>query len=362
MVTKLYYPRIGGVETLVRTILENFVKMGHEVTVLAMDPEYSSDEIVQGVHVIRFKRGIWGRSGLHPRLWNYLIDAEVKKNFDIVHIHNYHTLFAFQAGFFCHSHKIPFVFTTHYHGKGHTPLRDALFRSYRTMGRYLFQWSERVVCVSEYEKALVKRDFEMPEDKISIIPNGGKEYPLLNVPRRKSSVLYVGRVVDYKGLDHALQALAILKHEETTARLRIVGDGPDKQRLIGIINELGLVNDVDWVGGLTEEQLNAEYRSATVLVLLSSAEAYGLVVAEALMCGTPCIVTKAAALTEFTHEPGCFGVDYPINDAKLAEMLKYVLDNFASIKVGPFSEKMISWSKVTDLYLDQYHMAIENKR
>ena len=354
MINKYYHPRIGGVETLVRTLSEKYVVQGHQVTVLALDQERSADEMINGVRVVRFSRGTIGRTGFHPRVWDFLMNADVAKSFDIVHVHGYHTLIAYEAGLFCNSHHIPFVFTTHYHGKGHTDARDVLFHAYGLVGKRLYDWCDKAVCVSQYERSLVARDFQVDEEKYIIIPNGGKDYPPLDVQRRRDVVLYVGRLVDYKGLDHVLQAMSMLKKEARHIELRIVGDGPDKDRLEGIARTLGLEKQVVFVGRIPEEELNREYRTAAALVLLSNAEAYGLVVAEALTCGTPCIVTKAAALTEFTEEPGCFGVDYPIDDARLAERLRYVLDHAGSIKVGPFSNKMISWDQVAEEYFKCY--------
>lgn len=359
MVNKYYHPRIGGVETLVKTISEKSVARGHDVTVVALDEDRSADEKINGVRVVRFKRGFWGRTGFHPRVQDFLINANVSKNYDLVHIHGYHTLLALQAAGYCHAQKVPYVFTTHYHGKGHTSFRDILFRSYALLGKYIYRWSESIVCVSEYERSLVKHDFDEPEGKYRLIPNGGKEYPQIDVPKMRDTLLYVGRLYDYKGVDHILQAMAIMKGEGRKVNLRVIGDGPDRPRLETMIAALDLREQVTWVGRVSEEQLNKEYRSAAVLMLLSSAEAYGLVVAEALTCGTPCIVAKSAALTEFTAEPGCFGVDAPVDDRQLVSQLRYVLDNFGTIKVGPFSNKMISWDQVASEYLDCYRSVLE---
>ena len=54
IVTKYYHPVIGGVETLVRTLAERYVAAGHQCTVLCMDPEKDSDDVLHGVRVVRF--------------------------------------------------------------------------------------------------------------------------------------------------------------------------------------------------------------------------------------------------------------------------------------------------------------------
>jgi glycosyltransferase involved in cell wall biosynthesis len=177
---------------------------------------------------------------------------------------------------------------------------------------------------------------------------------------RESSILYVGRLMKYKGVDHILSAMAILKGQGKSVHLRIVGSGPEKDSLVRSAHELGLDGQVDWLDGISEEQLNIEYRKAGVLVLLSALEAYGLVVAEALKSGTPCIVARTSALTEFTSEPGCFGLDYPPDAQELSVLIEKVIAG--GIKVGPLSDKLISWQQVSDRYLDIYENATDGYR
>jgi glycosyltransferase involved in cell wall biosynthesis len=260
------------------------------------------------------------------------------------------------AAYFCHSQGLPFVFTTHYHGHGQNKMRDILFRIYRVYGGNIYRWSERTICVSNFEKNLVQEDFHLLNDSIAIVPNGGRDFQNVDV-LREGSILYVGRLVKYKGVDHILSAMAILKGQGKTVHLRIIGSGPEKDSLINAAHELGLDGQVDWLEGVSEEQLNVEYRKAGVLILLSALEAYGLVVAEALKSGTPCIVAKTSALTEFTSEPGCFGVEYPPDAKEVAVLIERT--TAGGIKVGPLSDKLISWQQVSERYLDIYRDAID---
>jgi glycosyltransferase involved in cell wall biosynthesis len=360
VVTKYYHPMIGGVETLVKTLSERYVVLGHQCTVLCMDPYRDGDEVINGVRVVRFHRRGLSRSGLDPGIWRWMSKNDISKNFDIVNIHNFHAPLALQTAFFCHTRNVPFVFTTHYHGCGQTPSRNLLFRFYRIPGKKIFDWCEVAICVSTFEMNLVKRDFVVPESRLTLIPNGGKDYPNIDTVRRKDLILYVGRLVEYKGIDHIIKALGMLKNEDVDFRLRIVGSGPDRERLRALAEGLNISDRVEWLEDISENLLNEEYRSATVLVLLSSKEAYGLVVAEALACGTPCIVARTSALTEFTIEPGCFGVDYPPNDREVADLIKMIKSG--NVKVGPFSEKIISWKQVTDRYLGAYEMVVADRR
>ena len=154
--------------------------------------------------------------------------------------------------------------------------------------------------------------------------------------------------------------MATLKENGKTVRLRVIGSGPEKDSLVRTVHELGLDGQVDWLEGISDDQLNIEYRKAGVLVLLSALEAYGLVVAEALKSGTPCIVAKTSALTEFTSEPGCYGVEYPPDPKQVSALIEKAIGG--DIKVGPLSNKLISWQQVSERYLDIYRGAIDGYR
>jgi glycosyltransferase involved in cell wall biosynthesis len=98
-------------------------------------------------------------------------------------------------------------------------------------------------------------------------------------------------------------------------------------------------------------------KRADLLVLLSNSEAYGIVVAEALALGTPCIVADSTALHEFVAEPGCFGVDYPPDSQKVARLITEVFESTA--QVGPFSGKIRTWEAVGRAYERLYCRCVE---
>jgi glycosyltransferase involved in cell wall biosynthesis len=249
--------------------------------------------------------------------------------------------------------------TAHYHVHGHTFLRNVLFRTYHLLGKYVLRWSLRVATASEYEKSLLVRDFDLPEEKYAVIPNGGKQYPDMKVGRVRGRILYVGRLMPYKNVDKVIDLLAALRNDGRDVYLHIVGTGPDLDRLKAYAAEKKVEDWVKFQGDISEEELAAEYQSASLFVLLSSAEAYGLVVAEALSQGTPCLAAQAAALTEFTKERGCYGVTYPVEMKEVVKMAEELLDHPEKIQVGPFSDKMISWPQVATKYIELYQAALK---
>ncbi|MDD1773130.1 MAG: glycosyltransferase family 4 protein [Methanomassiliicoccales archaeon] len=362
VVTKFYHPRIGGVETTVEELCENFVRRGHECTVIAMDKELSGREMINGVELVRFPLDSRLLGGLNRHVWKYTKNQLWPGRYDVIHIHSYHILLSAQTAYLCHTRGIPYVFSAHYHGKGHTPVRNVLFRAYHLFGKKMLQWSEAITCVSDFEKDMLSHDFQGLEGKVTVIPSGIKQWADGPIDRSRDTILYVGRLMTYKGVDHVLRGLQWLKLHGRSVSLRVVGSGPAEQELRSLAKELGVESQIAWLGEVGEDELSREYRGAGALVLLSAAEAYGLVVAEALSCGTPAIVAKKEALVEFLSEPGCVGIDYPPESAKVGETIIGVLDGTLVRQVGPFSHKIASWQVIADEYLRFYERVVQSSR
>ena len=362
VVSKFYPPVIGGVEVTVKELCEQYVKQGHQVTAAVMTKGDFQEGLVNGVEVVRFPQDRLLLGGFNRRALFFMRKALNRKGFDIVHIHNFHILLSFQSAMMCALNSMPYVFSPHYHGKGHTAFRNMLFQFYKRIGASGLLKADAITCASEYEKEKLLLDFPRLRQKALVISPGIAPIVGTDVPRDPDCLLYVGRLVGYKGLDHILRAIAVLRERNRRAHLRVVGTGPAEGELRGLVSELGLEGQVEFLGEVGEEALAQEYSRASCLLLLSSAEAYGLVVAEALAIGTPCIVARSAALTEFTSEPGCLGVDWPPKPEEVADLIAQVQDAGKDLKVGPFSKKISYWPEVASQYLELYGLILEDRR
>ncbi len=314
-----YYPDIGGVEEHVKNIAERLAKE-HEVTVFAGDPSgrLPKEEKINGVLVKRFKSYSPGNA---YHLSFDMANELRKAKFDIVHGHNYH---AFPLYFSSFVQASKFIVTPHYHGHGHTALSNFLLKPYKLVGKKIFQDADSIIAVSDYEKRLLVKDFKLDENRIKIIPNGintNEFRNLVDVPKEAKTILYVGRLEEYKGVQYIIKALPFLEKDFC---LKIVGKGPYKTNLLTQINKLGLNDRVTFYQDLPRQELLRMYARASVFVLLSKLEAFSIVVAEALASKTPCIVANTSALTEWIDNTNCFGVDYPVNVEKLAEVIRKI--------------------------------------
>ncbi len=319
-------PHIGGVETHVYEISKRLAKE-FDVEVLTTDPagKLAKVEEMEGFTVRRFKSLAPSDSYyLSPSLHRYLKGS---REYNIVHAHSYHAFPALHAAMTKKENK--FVFTPHYHGKGHSFVRNLLHKPYKPLGSKIFDKADAIICVSEYEKNLVLRNFNVNERIVHLIPNGVNFDEFKDIEKIKKSkdsskkvILYVGRLEKYKGLEYVVEALAKLDSEFI---LEIVGKGPYKQNIVKLANRLGVLNRICFYQDLSRRELIEKYAKADVFVLLSKHEAYGLAVAEALAAKTPCIVANEAALREWGDGKSVFGVDYPINIEKLAKLIKDVV-------------------------------------
>ncbi len=315
-VSEMYYPVIGGLEEHVRNISERLAR-DHNVTVFTTDPSgrLPREENINGVLIRRF-------DSFAPQNSYYVslkMLLELKRSeFDIVHAHNYHASPAFFARY---ATKKRFIVTPHYHGHGSSTLRDYLIRLYKPFGKKIFQEADKVIAVSDYEKSLLIKDFEIADEGITVIHNGINMMEFRNLDKKGKeckTLLFVGRLEEYKGVQYILQALPLLDED---VHLQIVGSGPYRTSLTDLVEQLGLGDRVEFYQGLQREELLQRYADADLFVLLSKYESFSIVIAEALAAKTPCIVANTSALSEWIDNQNCFGIDYPITVDRLAVLL-----------------------------------------
>ena len=313
-----YSPSPGGIANHVKNISERLAKK-HEVTVFTHNYRgfWPEEERINGVLVRRFKSF---SPGAAYHFSTSMIRELKKSRYDIVHGHGYHSLPLY---FSRYARGKKFVVTSHHHGHGHTAFRDILYKLYKPFGKRIFADADTVIAVSNYEKKLLLKEFGLGEGKIRLIPNGVNpaEFTLEKVPQKTKSILYVGRLEEYKGVQYIIQALPLLDDDII---LEIVGRGTYEVGLIRLAEKLGLNHRVRFNQFLPRSELLKLYSEAQVFVLLSQDEAFSIVVAEALASKTPCVVANTSALREWVDNKNCFGIDYPISTDRLAELVSKV--------------------------------------
>lgn len=352
-----YFPDIGGVETDVKEISERLVLKGHDIEVITTDPsgKLKKEDIINGVKVIRFRSFAPGSAYYFaPQIYIYL----KKHNYDVIHAHSYHALPALFAAL--SERKKKFVLSPYYHRGGHTPFRNLLHKPYKFFGEMIFSRADTIICISEYEKRLVESDFNVAKKTIKI-PNGLNlsEFENLKSKRKKDNgrekkeriLLYVGRLEEYKGVQHIIQSLPELQG----FRLRIVGKGPYEKELHNVAEELGVAERIEWLKDLSRKELLDCYADADIFLMLSSHESYGITVAEALASGTPCVVAKGSALDEFVDGIQCLGIDEPITKEKVIKSVIQLKDMKQNNEFDMENLTVFDWDYVTEKIDDIYN-------
>jgi glycosyltransferase involved in cell wall biosynthesis len=354
-----YFPEIGGVETHVKEISERLVKLGYNVDVITTDPtgRLKKEEIINGVKIIRFKA--FAPSNAYyfaPQIYFYLKENK----YDVIHAHSYHALPALFASFAADQNR--FVFTPHYHRTGHTFFRNILHKPYRLFGKIIFSKADSIICVSGYEKNLVESDFSIAGKTVKI-PNGINLQEFKNLkhsektsetPQKEKNLLYVGRLEEYKGVQYIIRNLPELQE----FCLRIVGKGPYETELRNLAKSLRVEKKVEWLKDISREELLQCYVEADIFLMLSSHEAFGITVAEALAAGTPCIVAKGSALEEFVDGIDCIGIEEPLTEEKVLETLQRARNLKKQINLGK-ETNLLDWNDVTEKIQEVY---LPNKR
>jgi glycosyltransferase involved in cell wall biosynthesis len=156
----------------------------------------------------------------------------------------------------------------------------------------------------------------------------GIEPPAMPTGGRAFVIGYAGRLVPEKGVDVLLRACAGLPFRNW--RVRLMGDGPDLPRLSALAGDLGIGDQVDFLGRLPSAQVPEFYRTLDVLVLPSLtrpnwAEQFGRVLVEAMACEIPVIGSSSGEIPEVI---GGAGLVFPEGDAlALAQSIASLADN-----------------------------------
>ena len=352
-----FHPHIGGVEEHVMEISVQLAKQGHEVAVFALvdDSKFVGIENMNGISVRRFKAFAFSDAfrvppkGLAKELISYAPD--------IVHVHNIHSLVPYFA--YRGRGNAKFVFTPHYHGRSLTPVRRAAFRVYKPFLNRAIRSAAKIISVSQTERTMLMNDFGINEKQIVVIPNGINEelVKMSANSRRSSQILSVGRMdLPHKRTDKLVKAFKLIENEYG-GNLLLIGSGPDKEKVIQLIQELQLGNRVQVKSNLTKRELFEQYCSSSLFVMASENEAYGIVVAEALAAKLKVVVPNSSGLAHFVSEGYATGITLPVTPEKIASSILSVERGNSPSKEYP----AITWGTVAHNIDSIYNeLSVEN--
>ncbi len=321
---KFYDPYVGGMETVLKEICESLADQVQFQVVVA-NTRYRTEHENRTVPITRV--GSMGKlfsCSMAPAfpLWARKFDA------DLIHVHLPNPLAELSA--LIASRDIPVVAQFH----SDVVRQRSLLKLY---GPFLDAFYRRANCivVPTPRHIEISRFVSKYREKCRVVPFGVplSRFELDDTGRRKvdelrdglPSLLCVGRLVSYKGVEFLIRALEGLK-----ARLWIAGAGPLKGALKHLAEQKGLGDRVEFLGQVTDRELLAYYHACDVFVLpsITNAEMFGVVQLEAMACRKPVISTDLPTGVPWVNQHGRTGyVVRPANVAELANAIGLLLGN-----------------------------------
>ena len=210
--------------------------------------------------------------------------------------------------------------------------------------------------------------FKLPENSLRVIYDGVDSSVFTQIPdvRRLDNRLLVINSGDtpLKGLKYLLEAVAALRLERKI-ELVIIGKQMKNGYTQGLIDSLGIADCVTYLGQVGTAELVHNYSMATMVVVPSVYEGFGLPAAEAMCCGTPVISTTAGALPEIVGDAGILVP--PADTNALAEAITGLLNNPDKRKyLSEMGQKrvmsMFKWENTAKHTVDVYEEAIDYQK
>ncbi|MDI9644802.1 MAG: glycosyltransferase family 4 protein [Candidatus Verstraetearchaeota archaeon] len=365
-----YPPHIvGGLGRHVYNLSVHLASKGVDVSVLSFtDGTSSLWEVSEGVkvtrvnpYVMRYPDFVSWIQGLNMLM---IERASLLGNFDLIHVHDWLTAYAGIA--LKHLRRCPLVATIHATELGRRKrLSNESEKHIHEVEWWLTYEAWKVICCSNYMRDEVQSNLGCPPDKISVIYNGydPKMAPLNSSPCRRDgkTVIFVGRLVYEKGPHLLVEAANLLR--ERDLRFLIVGDGAMRPYLEGLAKRLKVSDRVEFLGHVDDDRLLSVYKEASVMVIPSLYEPFGIVALEAMSLGVPVVVSNTGGLDEIIRD-GYEGLKFQSGSAEsLAEAISRLLDDeklrAIVVENAKARVKDFSWSKTTDETIKVYRRVLD---
>ncbi|WP_303235930.1 glycosyltransferase family 4 protein [Methanosphaera cuniculi] len=210
--------------------------------------------------------------------------------------------------------------------------------------------TDNIICVSDNTYANMQ-EIKTPKNS-TIIENGVNIEQIINIKKSSEEfdVIYAGRLIPEKHVDLLIDAISILKKDNSHIKCCIIGNGPMKDELIQKAENLNLEDNIEFKDFCTnQDDLYSYMKSSKVFILPSTREGFGIVIIEANACGIPTITIDApmnAAKSLISNKNGLISEDNPED---LADKIQTILnDNIFKRDDCIEFAKDYDWNMITD--------------
>lgn len=307
MVTARYFPDMGGIETHVYEAGRRLVQQGVDVTILTTFPQGANAHVPLetesgGMKILRVHA--WPHTAdlcIAPDIYSTIKEGD----WDLVHCQGIHTLVPPLAMLAAKRANIPFVVT--FHTGGHSSFLRNKTRSiqWRVL-RPLLANAEHLIGVSQFEANYFSRVLHIPLEHFTVIPNGATMPEVdqsLVLPRDGALIISLGRLERYKGHQHMIKALPLIREQRPDARLLILGAGSYKDELYKLARHTGVYPYVEIraIPAGNRQDMATTLLQASLVTLMSDYEAHPVAIMEALSLKIPVLSIHTAGSQELAE-------------------------------------------------------------
>ncbi len=301
------YPTYGGSGAVATELGIGLAARGHEVHFISYAQPFRLSGFHERVyfHEVEIERyPLFEHNHYTLALAAAIHDTALREGLDIVHVHYAipHAASAWIAREMLNGETAPPLVTT-LHGTDVTLVGTQ--PSFKPITRFSILRSQGITAVSRFLKDVTVRDFDVPAERVHVIPNfvdtkafrprPNPRHKKIFAPAGEKIVMHISNFRPVKRVCDVIEVFARIA-KKIPARLVMVGDGPDRPRAAQRVEEMGVDRDVVFLGkhASVDELLSC----ADLFLLTSESESFGLAALEAMSCGVPVVAYRAGGLAE----------------------------------------------------------------
>lgn len=380
----LYHPfDVGsGPGTHLRYLSQELAKLGCKVHILV--PRNNTVNTIDGVYIHAFKSSVpvsVGR-GIFFSFFSVKRIGELCKKYRIDLVHGQSPS---SVGYAClHRNNLPFVVTLHSTPFGEMSSFFKLSMSGISLSTFyngfIVQclWTlltsleckraDKVIAVSKSLAKEIADFYNLPKNKVVAIHNGVNlsDDPAAEKHNAGPIILFVGRLIQEKGLEYLISAMPRILNRFPDARLQIVGDGNYKEYLENLSKKLLSDKSIDFAGEIPPKRLLSFYENASVVVQPSIYESCGIPILEAMSMQKPVVGARAGGIPELVRNGETGLLFEPKNGVELADAISTILSDASyAKKLGQTGRSVVAehftWEVVAQKTLELYEDIIESR-
>lgn len=347
---------VGGVERVFGQLARNLARRGHDVTLVCSTEGPAGRAVEEGVRIVRDPRWLTlFRTPVARLSRNLTADA------DIVHVaatYPFTTPAVLRRAW---TLDVASVLDFHFEPAPGTPLGRLAARLYRHIGPRTYPLADAVLVRSHAYAHAARSLAKVPQERWRVVPNGvdTARFRPTGPVTKGDYLLFVGRLVPYKGVAVLLHALSRLRQNFP---LWVAGDGPLRKRLEALGRRLRV--DLRFLGHVPDEDLPALYRGArlTVLPSVTAQEAFGMAILESMACGTPVVASALPGVEELARLGGLTA--RPGDPDSLAQQIRHATESTGLPRGQALSTPIhatYSWNAVTDRLVAVYEEVLSRR-